>query len=112
MAVSAARSKIFPRPSDVARCDAVLKTFSNTRGTASRNVGWKTARSGTRFLMSALCQSHPGLDRPDLDDPREDVGERQEEQRRRVVGLEQLVQLGYGDPELEHEVAVGQLAAL
>ena len=54
MAVSAARSKILPRPSAVARCEAVLKTFSNTRGTASTNVGWNSPRSATRFLMSAL----------------------------------------------------------
>ena len=54
MAVSAARSKILPRPSAVARCEAVLKTFSNTRGTASTNVGLNSPRSTTRFLMSEL----------------------------------------------------------
>src|SRR4029079_15032031 len=42
----------------------------------------------------------------------EDVGERQEQQRRGVVGLEQQVQLGDRYPELGHEVPVGELAAL
>ena len=57
MATSAARSKIAPRPSAVARWEAVLNTFSKTRGTASTNVGRNACRSATRFLMSALCPS-------------------------------------------------------
>ena len=52
IAVSAALSKILPLPSAVARCEAVLKTFSNTRGTARMKVGWNTPKSATRFLMS------------------------------------------------------------
>ena len=53
MATSAARPKILPRPSATARCEAVLNTFSKTRGTARMNVGWNSARSSSRFLMSA-----------------------------------------------------------
>jgi hypothetical protein len=52
-ATSAARSKILPRPSAVAFWEAVLKTFSNTRGTASTNVGRNCPRSRRRFLASA-----------------------------------------------------------
>ena len=54
MATSAARSKTFPRPSAVAFCEAVLNTFSNTRGTARMNVGWNSARSSSRCLMSLV----------------------------------------------------------
>ena len=38
----------------MARWEALLKTFSNTRGTARMNVGLNSPRSVTRFLMSAL----------------------------------------------------------
>ena len=55
--MSAARSKILPRPSAVAFCDAVLNTFSNTRGTARMKVGWKLCSWGSRLLMSALWPS-------------------------------------------------------
>ena len=63
--------------------------------------------------------AHPdaGLDAADLDDPGEDVGERQEQQRGGAFALlsgrrEQRVELVDGDGELEHEVAVGEHAAL
>ena len=54
MAVSVARSKTLPRPSAAAFWEAVLKTFSKTRGTASTKVGRKDCRSGRRFLMLGL----------------------------------------------------------
>ena len=57
MAVSAARSKIAPLPSAVAFWEAVLNTFSKTRGTASTKVGWNWPRSRTRLVMSALWPS-------------------------------------------------------
>ena len=113
MAVSAARSKMPPRPSAVAFCEAVLKIFSKTRGTASTKVGLNSVEVGQQVLdVGAVPEPDPGLDRADLDDPREHVGQGQEQQGRGVVGLEQLVQLGHGDAELEHEVAVGEQAAL
>ena len=43
---------------------------------------------------------------------KEDVGERQEQQRGRALGVEQVLQLVDGDAQLEHEVAVGEHAAL
>ena len=57
MATSAARSKSLPRPSAVAFWDAVLKILSNTRGTASTNVGWNWPRSRTRNWGSELWPS-------------------------------------------------------
>ena len=114
MATSAARSKILPRPSAVAFWDAVLKTFSNTRGTASTNVGRNSPRSRTRLRMSALWPSRTrALTAPDLDDAGEHVRQRQEQQRRAASSpansssssVDRHAQLG-------HEVAVGEHAAL
>ena len=62
--------------------------------------------------VGAVAHLGPALDAADLDDAREDVGERQEQQGRGVVGVEELGQLVDGDAELEHEVAVGEHAAL
>ena len=63
--------------------------------------------------MSALWPSRArDLHAADLDDPGEDVRQRQEQQRRGVLGVEQLVELVDGHAELEHEVAVGEHAAL
>ena len=63
MAVSAARSKILPRPSAVARCEAVLNTFSKTRGTARTNVGLELAEVGDEVLdVGAVAQPDPLLD--------------------------------------------------
>ena len=66
--------------------------------------------------MSAEWPSRTrGLDAADLDDPGEDVGERQEEQRGGSAsssGVEERVELGDGHGQLEHEVAVGEHAAL
>ena len=87
MAVSAARSKILPRPSAVACCEAVLKTFSKTRGTARMKVGWNCLQVGEQVLdVGAVAEPGPGLHAADLDDPREHVRQRQEQQRRGVVG--------------------------
>ena len=62
--------------------------------------------------VGAVAEPGPGLHAADLDDPREHVRQRQEQQRRGVVGGEELVELVHGDAELEHEVAVGEHAAL
>ena len=62
--------------------------------------------------VGAVTEPDPRLHRPDLDDAREDVSERQEEQRRRVVAGEQLLELGHRDPQLRQEVAVREHAAL
>ena len=105
-----------PRPSAVARCEAVLKTFSKTRGTASTNVGRNACRSATRFLMSELWPSRVrDLTAAHLDDPGEDVGQRQEQQRRPASACrssKSSLELLDGDAELDHEVAVGEHAAL
>ena len=77
------------------------------------NVGLNSARSGSSCLMSArVAQPGARLDAADLDDPGEDVGQRQEEQRGGVVVVEELLELVDRDAELEHEVAVGEHAAL
>ena len=55
MATWAALSKILPLPSASALALAPLKTFSNTRGTASTKVGWNSPRSSTRFFTSGVC---------------------------------------------------------
>jgi len=44
-----------PLPSAAARCEAVLKTFSKTRGTARMKVGLNTAKSSSRLLTSEEC---------------------------------------------------------
>ena len=86
-AVLAARAKILPLPSPAASASAPLYTFSNTRGTASTNVGWNDERSGSRSFMSGQCPSTmPRFQRADLDDPGEDVRERQEQQGGRGAG--------------------------
>ena len=120
MATSAARPKILPRPSATARWEAVLNTFSKTRGTARMNVGRNSAKSSSRFLMSdGVAQTHARLDAADLDDPCEHVGQGEEEQRgggwllaRVRRRLEELVQLVDRHGQLEHEVGVGEHAAL
>ena len=64
-------------------CWAELKTFSNTRGTASRNVGRNSGSPSASVLASGQCpRIAPGLQAADLDDPREGVRQRQEQQRR------------------------------
>ena len=113
MAVSAARSKILPRPSAVARWEAVLKTFSNTRGTARMNVGWNSCRSATRFLMSALWPSRAR----DFTQPtwmiraKTCASGRNSRVEASSVSNSSL-ELVDRDAELEHEVAVGEHAAL
>ncbi len=62
--------------------------------------------------VGAVPQAGALLDRTDLDDPGEDVGQRQEEQRGGALGVEEGVELVGGHAELEHEVAVGEHAAL
>ena len=62
--------------------------------------------------VGGVPEPDPALDAADLDDPREDVRQREEQQGARVVELEQLLEHAGGDAELEHEVAVGQHAAL
>ncbi len=52
IATSAAARKILPLPPASAFCSAELYTFSNTRGTASRKVGWKVPRAGSSCLVS------------------------------------------------------------
>ena len=52
IAVSAAAWKILPLPAPSALCSAELYTFSKTRGTASKNVGWKLCIAGATFLAS------------------------------------------------------------
>ena len=112
MAVSAARSKIAPLPSACARCWAPLKTFSNTRGTASRKSG-RSIASFLEQLQTARREpdAHPGGHTADLDEPGEDVGEGQEQQGR-LPGVE----VGAGDRQdlgdVPHEVLVGDDAAL
>ena len=62
--------------------------------------------------VAGVAQPHPSLDAADLDDPGEDVGQRAGRAAWRRPSLEQLVELLGGDAELEHEVAVGEHAAL
>ena len=114
MAVSAARSKIAPRPSAAARCEAVLKTFSKTRGTPRMKVGRTAWRSSSSLVASPLCaRTVRDFTQPDLDDPGEDVGQRQEEQRGGVVRRRRgCSSSADGDAELDHEVAVGEHAPL
>jgi hypothetical protein len=62
--------------------------------------------------VGAVPELGSRLHAADLDDPREDVGQGEEEQRRGILGLEQLAELVDRDAELEHEVPVRQHAAL
>ncbi len=113
MAVSAARSKILPLPSAVARCDAVLKTFSKTRGTASTKVGLNSWRSRTRFLMSELWPIRVrDFTQPTWMIRAKTCARGRKSRVRGVRGGEQLLELVDGHPQLEHEVAVGEHAAL
>ena len=57
MATSTALSKIAPCPSACALCWALLKTFSNTRGTATTIVGRTIASSSCRCAMSVANAS-------------------------------------------------------
>ena len=52
MAVCAAARKILPLPPASAFCSAELYTFSKTRGTASRNVGWNEPSAGRSCFVS------------------------------------------------------------
>ena len=92
MAVSTAAWKILAFALLAAACCcAVLKTFSNTRGTASRNVGWNSGSAWARVLVSGQCpRIGAGLQAADLDDPGERVRERQEQQGRAPGDLEDL----------------------
>ena len=62
--------------------------------------------------VGGVAELGAGADRADLDDAGEDVGERQEQQRRGTLGLEQLRQELGGATELGAEVAVGEPASL
>jgi hypothetical protein len=96
----------------VARCEAVLKTFSKTRGTASTNVGRNAWRSATRFLMSALCPSRVR----DFTQPtwmiRANTWASGRKSSVEASLTNSSVELVDGHAELDHEVAVGEHAAL
>ena len=113
IATSTDLSKARPRPSAAAVWLSWVKAFSNTRGTPSTKVGRKVATSSSRRRGSgAWPEPHPAVDRADLDDAREDVGERQDQQRGGVVGVEEVAELGGGRLALVEEVGVGEHAAL
>ena len=62
-----------------------MNTFSKTRGTARMNVGLELGEVVEQVLdVGRVAQPDPCLDAADLDDPGEDVGQRQEQQRRRL----------------------------
>ena len=112
MATWAALSKILPLPSASALPLAVLKTFSNTRGTASTNVGLNSPRSSTQVLhVRGVPDDGAGLDRADLDDPGQHVGQR-DEQQDRALDVEEPAEQAHAVADLEQEVRVRQLAAL
>ncbi len=61
--------------------------------------------------VAGVAQAYPALHTADLDDPGEDVRQRQEQQGGGIL-VEELGQLVGGHAQLEHEVAVGEHAAL
>ena len=112
MATWAALSKILPLPSASALALAVLKTFSNTRGTARTNVGLNSPRSLDQVLhVRGVADDGAGLDRADLDDAGQHVRQR-DEQQERAVDVEEPAEQAHAVADLEQEVAVRELAAL
>ena len=78
------------------------------------NVGWNVGRGRrTRFLMSAVWPIRaPAVMAQHLDEPREDVGERQEQQGGGALGADDVAEPADGVVGQRHEVGVRQLAAL
>ncbi len=113
MAASAARSKILPLPSAVARCDAGVEDLLEDARDREDEGGLEGRQLGEQVLdVGAVPEPRACLDAADLDDPREHVGERQEQQGGGALGLEEPFELGDRDAQLVLEVVVGEHAAL